>query len=401
MKGRDRSRGGKRSGQRGERAGVEREEFAQRERIEMREHEHRRGHARRDEAGDVRGDGRGERSREREIDMRSQQGGAEWSAYEGQYGRQQGGYPEPLGRGYAYEDSRFGGSPETPSSSDAQRYDESDMDQHRSRAEMAQGHGRGESMPTYGRSGFGPRQGEGIGDEHGGLGGSFPTSPEAEHFQGQPGPWSPGQQGYERGRMGGRVSTGPGPGAYGGLSGTMYGQRRHFGGGYGGTTSSYRPGADAGYGTGSYGTESYGASGSWTGGVHGGEGGANGGGNRRKKSPKNFQRSDERIKEEVYDRLIQDPDIEIDDIEIEVQAGEVTITGTVPQRWLRYRVEETVDSIWGIKDITNNLRVRREEQAEGEGSGRGGKKSARGKNGETGSDEPRSTGAGRFSSERP
>jgi len=35
----------------------------------------------------------------------------------------------------------------------------------------------------------------------------------------------------------------------------------------------------------------------------------------------------------------------------------VTLSGTVDSRRVKHMIEDIVDSVWGVKDITNNLRI--------------------------------------------
>jgi len=80
------------------------------------------------------------------------------------------------------------------------------------------------------------------------------------------------------------------------------------------------------------------------------------------KGPKGYKRSDERIREDVCDRLSQLDEIDPSDIEVSVQGGEVTLTGTVPSRHMKYIAEESADEVSGVDDVHNQLRVKREEQ---------------------------------------
>jgi len=81
-------------------------------------------------------------------------------------------------------------------------------------------------------------------------------------------------------------------------------------------------------------------------------------GEHRGRGPKNYTRSDERIREDVCDRLCDDPVIDASDIDVKVAAGEVTLTGQVASRDERRRAEDCVEAISGIKHVQNNLRVR-------------------------------------------
>lgn len=77
----------------------------------------------------------------------------------------------------------------------------------------------------------------------------------------------------------------------------------------------------------------------------------------RGKGPKNYSRSDDRIKEDVNDRLSDDPFIDASDIDVSVTNGEVTLTGTVDHRSTKRRAEDIAESISGVKNVENRLRV--------------------------------------------
>ncbi len=75
------------------------------------------------------------------------------------------------------------------------------------------------------------------------------------------------------------------------------------------------------------------------------------------RGPKNYQRSDERIREEVSDRLMADDGIDASEIEVQVRNGEVTLTGTVRDRWAKRQAEDVAESVMGVKDVMNQIRV--------------------------------------------
>ena len=83
--------------------------------------------------------------------------------------------------------------------------------------------------------------------------------------------------------------------------------------------------------------------------------------NFRGRGPKGYRRSDERIAEVVHERLTEDPWLDAVDIEVAVKDGEVTLSGTVPDRQARRRAEELVESISGVGHVQNNLRFDRRE----------------------------------------
>jgi len=80
-------------------------------------------------------------------------------------------------------------------------------------------------------------------------------------------------------------------------------------------------------------------------------------GQHRGRGPKNYVRSDERIREDVSDRLSDDPFLDASEIEIQVKNGEVTLTGAVDDRQAKRRAEDCADDVSGVKHVQNNLRV--------------------------------------------
>jgi hypothetical protein len=73
--------------------------------------------------------------------------------------------------------------------------------------------------------------------------------------------------------------------------------------------------------------------------------------------PKGYKRSDERIKEDVNERLTQDSQIDAGEIEVEVKNGEVTLTGTVESRQAKRRAEDVIENVSGVNEVHNQLRV--------------------------------------------
>jgi hypothetical protein len=79
---------------------------------------------------------------------------------------------------------------------------------------------------------------------------------------------------------------------------------------------------------------------------------------RRGRGPKGYRRSDERIREDVNDRLGDDYYIDASDIEVTVSNTEVTLTGTVPSRNDKRRAEDIAESVSGVTNVENRLRVK-------------------------------------------
>jgi osmotically-inducible protein OsmY len=76
------------------------------------------------------------------------------------------------------------------------------------------------------------------------------------------------------------------------------------------------------------------------------------------KGPRGYVRSDERLKDDISERLLRDHDVDASDIDIEVKNGKVTLTGSIADRRLKHYVEDTVEQCLGVQDIDNRLTVR-------------------------------------------
>src|SRR5262245_33897231 len=77
------------------------------------------------------------------------------------------------------------------------------------------------------------------------------------------------------------------------------------------------------------------------------------------KGPKGYQRSDERIREEVNDALTRDGDLDASEIMVEVKDAEVTLEGTVIDRHAKRLAEDLSEDVRGVRDIHNRLRIPR------------------------------------------
>jgi hypothetical protein len=81
-------------------------------------------------------------------------------------------------------------------------------------------------------------------------------------------------------------------------------------------------------------------------------------GPHRGKGPKGYQRSDDRLKEMLCERLRDDPHIDASDVSVSVQNGRVTLDGTVDSRSTKNLIEDVAEQ-FGVDDVQNNLRVQR------------------------------------------
>jgi hypothetical protein len=85
-------------------------------------------------------------------------------------------------------------------------------------------------------------------------------------------------------------------------------------------------------------------------------------GGQRGVGPKDYERTDERIRDDVCERLTEHDAIDASSIEVRVTAGVVLLSGDVPQRFMKHLAEDTVAEAVGVKDVENTLRVRGPER---------------------------------------
>lgn len=94
-------------------------------------------------------------------------------------------------------------------------------------------------------------------------------------------------------------------------------------------------------------------------------------GQHRGKGPKGYRRSDERIKEDISDRLGDDPYIDATEIEIVVANGDVTLIGSVNDRADKRRAEDLAERVSGVQNVENRIRVKSPESIFGKETSRG------------------------------
>jgi len=75
------------------------------------------------------------------------------------------------------------------------------------------------------------------------------------------------------------------------------------------------------------------------------------------RGPRGYQRSDERIREDVNDRLTEDWYVDASDVDVSVNNCTVTLSGRVDSRDEKRRAEDIAESVTGVKDISNQLSV--------------------------------------------
>ncbi|WP_437604313.1 BON domain-containing protein [Sorangium sp. So ce590] len=68
------------------------------------------------------------------------------------------------------------------------------------------------------------------------------------------------------------------------------------------------------------------------------------------------------MREDLCDRISDDPDLDASDVEVKVQNGEVVLSGTVRERRFKHQLEVLAERISGVTDVRNEIRMYREQQ---------------------------------------
>lgn len=75
--------------------------------------------------------------------------------------------------------------------------------------------------------------------------------------------------------------------------------------------------------------------------------------------PKGYQRSDERLREVILERLMEASYIDSSDVTVAVSGAKVVLEGSVPERRMKHAIEDLADACPGVQDIENRIRVKR------------------------------------------
>jgi osmotically-inducible protein OsmY len=78
----------------------------------------------------------------------------------------------------------------------------------------------------------------------------------------------------------------------------------------------------------------------------------------RSRGPRNWHRRDERIHDDVCRMLTDDGWVDARELEVIVHHGEVTLTGSVPERSQRERAVHIAESVRGVTEVVSRLHVR-------------------------------------------
>lgn len=79
----------------------------------------------------------------------------------------------------------------------------------------------------------------------------------------------------------------------------------------------------------------------------------------RRAGPRGYVRSDERIREQICERLADRADIDAADVSVAVNDGRVTLEGSVPHRQMKHRIDALCDDSPGVRGVDNRIRVAR------------------------------------------
>lgn len=77
----------------------------------------------------------------------------------------------------------------------------------------------------------------------------------------------------------------------------------------------------------------------------------------RGRGPKGYTRSDDRITEDINDRLTDYHYLDASDIEVSVSGGDVTLSGKADSRYDKRLAEDLAHDVLGVKNVENRIRI--------------------------------------------
>lgn len=75
--------------------------------------------------------------------------------------------------------------------------------------------------------------------------------------------------------------------------------------------------------------------------------------------PKGYTRSDERIREDICERLMMADHVDSSEVTVSVKDGRVTLEGSVPHRSMKHAIEDVAEYAAGVQEVENRIRVER------------------------------------------
>lgn len=92
----------------------------------------------------------------------------------------------------------------------------------------------------------------------------------------------------------------------------------------------------------------------------------------KRTGPRGYTRTDERIRDEICERLTFTTGLDVREVSVDVDKGKVTLSGTVQTRGQKYDIEDLADNTFGVTEVENNIRVQRPQDVDKAVSGAGG-----------------------------
>lgn len=77
----------------------------------------------------------------------------------------------------------------------------------------------------------------------------------------------------------------------------------------------------------------------------------------RGRGPRDYVRPDERIADDIIDRLTDDVGVDASEVLVMVEDGVVTLSGDVPERRMKHRSEDIAAAARGVREVRNTIRV--------------------------------------------
>jgi len=77
------------------------------------------------------------------------------------------------------------------------------------------------------------------------------------------------------------------------------------------------------------------------------------------KGPKGYTRSDQRLLEEICERLTADHELDASELSVSVRDSEVTLEGSVRDRHSKHLAEDLAAAVSGVREVHNRLRAQK------------------------------------------
>lgn len=75
-------------------------------------------------------------------------------------------------------------------------------------------------------------------------------------------------------------------------------------------------------------------------------------------APRDMRRADAQVYEDICEALVERDDVDSSDVTVTVRESEVTLEGSVPERSMRYLIEDLAAGHPAVRDVENRIKVR-------------------------------------------